>query len=302
LNNTCSHFRACERINHAICFNNKCQCNWNYFEDERRNCVGGLHAICSDGDCQSPAYKCVKERCTCADDYVESVVPSVPAEDTIQCGAGEALVYGTCVKYATKLGESCEKSFLACKGIPNSYCSIDKTCQCRWKYIAVSDKCYPRPNAPCDFTKFNECHFAGAKCSNITHKCECDSQRYYYQGYCLIYAKELDKVCHHDYACQRIKNSECVEKKCKCREEFQQVGRNCVARLHAPCELDQDCNSSILNSECSKSNHRCSYLYATCTTPFSCKTRNSICRDGSCQCDWNYVKRGIYCVSSSPAH
>ncbi|CAD6230307.1 GSCOCG00006747001-RA-CDS [Cotesia congregata] len=74
LEGECDHFRACETIGHAICFNKHCQCNWNYFKDDvTGKCVGGLYAMCKSDECQSPAYKCHEGKCICADGYQESV-------------------------------------------------------------------------------------------------------------------------------------------------------------------------------------------------------------------------------------
>ncbi|XP_074106764.1 uncharacterized protein LOC141532352 [Cotesia typhae] len=235
------------------------------------------------------------------------------------CYSGYRADNGLCVKYATKVGDSCSESFLMCRGVKNSYCSY-YTCKCRWGYTEVSGKCRPTLDGTCVFNSrvtAEQCYGDGLTCSK-DNKCICKDDYVRYMRQCWKKAEGLfNGFCSSDIQCEHLPNSEC-RSICICKLTYAPKlinGRNdrheCVKSLGASCKQNQDCvfnNLTCLNSIC-----QChEYYYETENTCYikifrlnedcnhynACLPSHSSCYNGKCRCDWNYFEKDGSCLKN----
>ncbi|XP_074106763.1 uncharacterized protein LOC141532351 isoform X2 [Cotesia typhae] len=196
------------------------------------------------------------------------------------CYSGYRADNGLCVKYATKVGDSCSESFLVCKGVQNTYCS-DNICKCRWGYTKVGDNCRPTLNGTCVFNSHvtdQQCYGDGVTCSK-SNKCICQPDYVQHIREC-VKRVALDAPCSSDLQCTLISNTFC-HSTCQCRPTYTHGSCQCDS-VHY--EYNNDCSvkQSSLNLPCNHYN--------------ACRVSNSICYDRKCQCDWNYFEKDGSCL------
>ncbi|XP_008547776.1 prion-like-(Q/N-rich) domain-bearing protein 25 isoform X2 [Microplitis demolitor] len=111
----------------------------------------------------------------------------------------------------------------------------------------------------------------------------------------------LNEFCIDNRDCI-VKNSICVDHKCKCNSNFTSKSNNACEPLYLGrfCELDEDCDD-IRHAKCS--NNKCScrannvglikecvpLVNAFCWNDESCYTNNSVCIDNTCRCKPNFT-------------
>ncbi|XP_044594006.1 prion-like-(Q/N-rich) domain-bearing protein 25 [Cotesia glomerata] len=225
---------------------------------------------------------------------------------------------GVCVKYAQKVNDSCELSFLVCKGVKNSYCYENK-CQCRWGYTKVDDnKCYPTLNGACKFNSISpeeKCYGDNVKCS-VDNQCICEDGYVQHMRECLKKAVGVDKgACVLDIQCAHLPNSYC-NLTCQCIPTYSpqlisgsRTQYECVKAFNAPCGEKIGCGSKSMvcqNSRCKCAdwyyehgdicNLQTYILNESCYYHNACAYPNWICYNNRCQCDWNYFEEGGKCV------
>ncbi|XP_074106655.1 nidogen-like [Cotesia typhae] len=221
------------------------------------------------------------------------------------CGKDEIFQYGKCLKYGTKPGDRCDNSVIECINIPNTLCSSDKTCNCRWGYELKSDVCRPGLGSHCSATIANElCLPANSECGK-NNTCVCQDGYFQHMRECVKKVTALDGDCSSDLQCKDLKNSHCFEEKCQCKPGFDNKGGKCTPGLYAPCtdSLDSCVGSNLqciggycyCNGNSFPNGRNCepftSVLNGKCSHYRACeKIGHAICFNGVCQCNWNYFK------------
>lgn len=116
-----------------------------------------------------------------------------PKEDPKQCRCYEYAKYNEKTELCelkTGLGEFCETS-ATCK-VSNTECTARNTCDCKPNFIAQNESCKPGMFSNCEKTE--DCAFENAEC----------------------------KV--------EVVNETATEKKCRCKDEFVNVGNVCLEK------------------------------------------------------------------------
>ncbi|XP_044597644.1 tenascin-like, partial [Cotesia glomerata] len=205
-----------------------------------------------------------------------------------------------------------------CVQTTNLYCETDEDCvemngaclggqgQCSAKYVMQEAKCLPTEltgrcsiNSDCAAVKFAVC---------LEDECTCS------EGFFTVNAttcvKALGKSCISDKDCA-VRFSGCHDKKCQCNHGYTQMTeRQCSAwELGTTCFDNSTCNlmknAHCFESQCScKDNHiemnafTCApLLNAFCSDELKCASKNSVCTDDKCQCEFGYFPKSNYeCV------
>ncbi|CAG5080977.1 Protein of unknown function [Cotesia congregata] len=285
LGRSCSELKLCA-VTHSSCADDICICDHGFVKHSIDKCVPhyiGMECEKND-DCRLLLdSKCINYVCACRDNYT-------PLNATV-C--------------APQLGEYCRMDQQCAAA--NSIC-IKNKCKCQLQYesidrnhclrtmfssVAGLDKFSCDHDGDCNDIKYSHC--------SLDKVCSCKPNYYYYyvplgRTKCVGL---IGEICDSDDECISY-NSVCVNHICQCLEGlYAPTKYQCdKISLGSNCQANEDCSTSIINSECSSgkvcvchknyiasSKFECwPTLFEKCSINKDCQFNNSACFENKCQC------------------
>lgn len=141
----CNNDLYCQNfINHTVCNNNKCECNYNYFSKTGFICGRPFNAQClPDESCATDNSICIDYKCQCKKNYVFQDTKCVPS--TYACWiikfyelSRKKKLFDVFNNTIEHLNEPCETA-ADCDGIKFAECSEENKCRCKDKYFAINE-------------------------------------------------------------------------------------------------------------------------------------------------------------------
>ncbi|XP_059167429.1 multiple epidermal growth factor-like domains protein 6 isoform X2 [Physella acuta] len=300
LGDPCEDETSCANVKESTC-NQTCVCRPGFKPNSRRRCEKRqLGDLCTSHlDC---ANACGGNACACTS--------------------------GKCSKAALE-ETNCSTNYDCMELFNNSFCD-NSTCHCNVNLAPdpAFQKCvFYNLGHVCSETK-NRCEYSvnNSVCFNKT--CQCKDTHYpMNNSICSI--KQIGGLkCESNTQC-KVNNSFCeMNNTCKCKVGYRQEGFDaCVlASLYDECTKPEDCNTTILHSDCDHGRCRClpGYTPNITTTTSSCEMRtlgsgckhsfdcssvieNSVCVQCgpntsdpqtclTCQCKAGYIAKGNQCA------
>ncbi|CAI9717075.1 receptor-type tyrosine-protein phosphatase C isoform X1 [Octopus vulgaris] len=203
LNEKCERDTSCID-EFAICRNQKCVCQDDYFEDESKcKKKSALNEHCErDTSCIDEFAICRNQKCVCQDDYFE---------DESKCKKKSAL------NEKCERDTSCINEFAICR---------NQKCVCEDKYFRLRTKC-EKKLAYGKNCSVEECLDKRAHC-NEQHRCDCFEVYFWKHGKCVD-KKGFDEKCEEGDQC-KARNAYCSTetKRCTCSDNYKQSETICV--------------------------------------------------------------------------
>ncbi|XP_057335804.1 fibrillin-1-like [Microplitis mediator] len=293
LGDFCERAEDCQKVEHSNCSSSKCECENNYFE-QNKQCVKGMGADCTNkSECMVIDSECTGNKCSC------------PKNMHL------ALNETSCIKNATVPFDFCEKDD-DCSAVMHTSCD-DKKCECQGPYFVSDERCVAELGAYCE--EPSDCNIENVFCSD--KKCFCPENMHLDKNKtsCIKNARAPLDFCEEHKDCSPIMHTSCENNKCMCKGNYSAIYDKCVVKLNAPCNEHTDCN--IEYAICSDKKCSCPENMHLAVDETSCvrnatapgdfcelsqdcqNVMHSICSNSSkCECIENYVEQGKQCVAT----
>ncbi|KAH0557345.1 hypothetical protein KQX54_004423 [Cotesia glomerata] len=125
-----------------------------------------------------------------------------------------------------------------CRETANSVRNYGRQCICQSGYFKQGDKCVPRLNSPCKYSK--DCGETNWEC--VSEKCKCNQCSYEYHDRCLPYASSIPE-CFGRPSCP---GEQCNYSKCRCDTGYVVNNGSCVGELESRCTSSLKCYDKIM--------------------------------------------------------
>ncbi|XP_044592900.1 fibrillin-1-like [Cotesia glomerata] len=292
VNENCKSDTDCSVIKNTECSkNHKCECKPGFFNSGNQ-CQRLIDTDCSDDS------NCMIGNSTCN-----------PQVRTCQCNDGYySSRNGTeCNPFAKDPKDWCEDN-RGCFKVQYSECLLSK-CTCIKNYVLVGGKCKALVGEIC-VNEF-DCGVSNSKCESHICKCKADYYSSIDKSQCYPLAKESEDFCEDNRGCRNVMHSSCSNNNtCKCNDNYQLKGKECLGLANAECLEADECLMS--NSTCTSRTCQCrkgyyladkitcykyaEELYDHCEDEHGCcSIDNAECTSNKCVCKSDFFEENKQC-------
>lgn len=273
------------------------------FKGSSSKCVD-KHCICLSGSeytveaCGHPVLTQTNKKVDplvgrhCKNETECALTHGVCDRESLQCKCEDGFVETQnrteCVPVAEGLGHKCENNEQCSKAVGYSNC-VDGLCKCEKGYRRVTDKlCLKNVGDSKSCSKDEDCqHIEKAKClkedGESSGSCECGQSMGMNSGLtkCLDIVGKLAERCVENIQCSGIRDSECIESVCECKQGYHLVEKKlaCVA-------------DKALDDNCTPSEGSCYQKAGNNDNALKCSTSNK------CECNDKFKLEDGICISS----